>query len=503
MVREKVQSFKDTVVHNPSFTLKEQLGYAGGIFGNCMGQDSIGTFADKFFRGFMGINNDQMLLMGNVLTFFGFIPPPIAGNLLDAPTKPGKRSATKTFLKYMPIPFAISSMLLFIVPSSDSLVNFIWALILHLIFNTVDSFYDISLNTLSLRMTNNQKDRKNFYTVSTLASSLGSMLPGWVIPMIVGSMDTETKKKWAYFFIALVFCFIGIAMMYAPYFTLEEKIKVVAKPKKTVVQWDKQTLLAVLHNRTFVVTEVATFFESIRQVSYSLLTFMYEDVFDDYKMKAAIDAISGGLSYAGLAAVPLVGKKLSARTVLCGGFSYTGIFYTIIALLGMNFNLTKVRKRRYLVGILIGLSGMPNNALSAAKKIVVGDSTDYMEWYSEKNMGTPIHSEGLLTATQGICSKLFDFVKINLKNLAFKSIGFKENTIDKATGETIKAVQSDKTLKGLYMVFAFCGIVGNFLAALSYLLDNYTGKKKDEIYAELQEMRKARALAGEVKADAE
>ena len=493
MIRDKLYTFKDTVVNNPSFTLKEQLGYAGGIFGNCMGQDSVGTFSEQFFRDYMGIDSDKMTILGNITTAAGIITSPIVGNFLDAPTTPGKKPITKRFLGLMPIPFALSSMLLFIVPSSKVLVNFIWGLVLRVIFGVVDTFYDMSLLTMSLRMTDNPKDRKNFYTVSTLASSLGSMLPGWIIPIIVDKMPDANKEKWAYFFVALVFCVIGVAMMYAPYFTLNEKVRVTAvKNESGVVQWNKNTFKAVLHNRTFIVTETATFFEQIRQMSYSLLNYIYKKTFDDYSMKSIIDVISGVLSYAGLAAVPALGSKFSARTILSGGFAYTGIFYTIMSLFAINFNLDKLRKRRYIVGVLIGLAGMPNNAISASKKVVVGDSTDYMEWYSQKYLGTPVHSEGLIAAVQSWCNNIFSFVKTNLYNFIFKGIGYKENTFDEKTGKTVEAVQSTSTLKGLYMMFTICGIVGNFLASISYLFDNYTGKRREEIYAELQEMRAER-----------
>ena len=53
-------------VPNASFTLKEQLGYCGGIFGNCMGQDSVNTFSDKFFRQFMRIKPKHLTLYSNI-----------------------------------------------------------------------------------------------------------------------------------------------------------------------------------------------------------------------------------------------------------------------------------------------------------------------------------------------------------------------------------------------------------------------------------------------------
>jgi len=495
----KFHDLKNTIVNNPSFTVKEQLGYAGGIFGNCMGQDSIGTFADKFSRKYMRIDEGKMTLMGNIQMALGLIVSAVAGNILDKPTPEEKKPPTKVFTGITPLPFAITSLLLFIVPTNNPFYNFIWTLIFRLIFNTSDTFYDTALHTLSLRMTNNEKDRKNFYTVSQLAASLGSMLPGSLIPLLVGTTDSVAGQKKFYFVAALVFCVLGVGMMFAPYFTLNEKIRVAERPDKSRVSWDRETLISILHNRTFIITEIGTFFEMIRQISYSLLPYIYEDVLSDYKLKAGMDAVSGTLSYIGLLAVPFLGNRFTARTVISGGFAYTGLFYTIMSAIGLKFSPEKMHKRRFLVGILIGLAGMPNNAISAAKKVMVGDSTDYMEWYSEKRFGRPIHSEGLICAAQSVLGTVFNFFRTNLYNIIFGRLGYLPNYTDEKTGKEIEAVQSARTLKGIYFMFALCGVVGNILAAVTYLFDRYTGKRKAEIYAELVEIReKRKALAEEI-----
>ena len=148
--------------------------------------------------------------------------------------------------------------------------------------------------------------------------------------------------------------------------------------------------------------------------------------------------------------------------------------------------------RRIAVGLLIGFAGMPNNAISASKKVVVGDSTDYMEWYAEKRFGRPIHAEGFITATQSMLGNVFNVIRTNIYNIIFGKIGYQANTIDE-TGKEIKAIQNESTLKGIYLMFVLFGVVGNFLASTTYLFDNYTGAKKNEIYAELQQMRAKRA----------
>ncbi len=496
MLKEKWTALKERVTNNPSFTVKEQLGYAGGVFGNEMGQDSVNTFSDKFFRDFMGIDNRLMTIMGNVFTAFGLVLAPLAGNVVDTPVRPGKRTPTKTVLLLSPIPFAVASMLLFVVPFHDAFCNFLWTLIIKLIYNAADAFYDTSLTAMSLRMTTNAKDRKNFFTLATLAQSLGSMLPGWLIPIVVGSAKTPSGKQAGYFFVALAFCMLGLAAMSAPYFTLNEKLRVEKRPDKVKINWDRKTLVTVLHSRSFVTVQIGNFFEQIRQLSYKLLPYIYEDCFGDYKMKAVIDAVSGTLSYAGLAAVPVLNSRFSARTIMSGSYAFTGVFYSLMALFGLNYKKDKIRRFRYLIGLLIGISGMPNNAIIATKKVLIGDATDYMEWYSTREYGMPIRSEGLISSTQSILGTVYNFIRTNFYNIGFERINYNEGASKSGVEQTAQ------TLRGLYLMFTLCGVFGNLCAAGTYLFDNFTGKRKAAVMAELEAFRaKREELQNEIEED--
>ncbi|MCQ2485744.1 MAG: MFS transporter [Clostridia bacterium] len=497
-VKSALNSLKSTYLDNESISNKEQLGFAGGIFGNAMGQDSVDTFADKFDRNFMGISNGMMTIKGNISTVLSFFIPPVAGALYDMPSRRTGKSNLRKALLFAPIPFAITSMLLFVVPTQNAMYNFIWTLFLSVIFSIADTFYDIALNALALKMVSNPADRKKFFTFESIASTLGSMAPGSVIPIIVGMTDDAHKQQWLYFFIALGFCIIGVLAMYAPYMTIQERSMMAAAEyeeskkkengEKEKIKLDKRTVKAILHNRPFIIIQLATICETIRQITYKILPYLYDDTFNDFKMKTIVDAISGTFSYVGLMAVPFVGKKFSAKAMLIGGYSYTAIFYTIISLFNINFRLENVRKKRYLIGLCIGLSGIPNAMQAAAKRILVADSTDYMEWYGEKTFGMAVRSDGLLSAAQNIVAKFNALLKTNIYNIMFSLIGYKSN--DLANG--IKPVQTNNTLRGIYRIASICGLLGNLLPAICFLFDNYSGERKDRIYNELCEMRAKR-----------
>ncbi len=489
---EKLTKFKNTFISNKSLTMKEQLGYGAGIFGNCMGQDSTGTYGDVFCRDFLGIKSSRMIIKDNIADILSFIIPPVAGTIYDSPSKK-KKSHLSTSLFVTPIPFALTSMMLFIVPSGNVFFNFLWALFFGLAFSVVDTFYDIAMSALGLRMCDDPKDRKNFFTFVSLASTLGSMLPGWIIPIIVGTTDDKSRQQWLYFFIALVFCILGVTAMYMPYLTVRQKadmaLDILAgreKKAEVKVQWNRETVSAIFHNRPFIVLQLSLIFDTIRKVTYDTLNYLYKDVFDFYGMKAVIDAVSGGLSYAGLFSVPFVGAKMSARNIVAGGYAYTGFMYVIMSLFNIGFSVKGIRKKKWIIGILIGLAGMPNSAQAAARKIITADSTDYMEWYGYKHFGSAVRSDGILVATENITSKIVKLAKTNLYNGLFMAIKYKEGD----PNSNIKTVQTDKTLHGIFLMVTLCGLIGNVLSAVTFLFDNFTGKHREEILEELNEFRK-------------
>ena len=501
----KIQALKQQLFPpDTGYTRKEQLGYCAGIFGDCMGQDSTDNLSDKFSRKFLKVDKDHMTLSGNLTMAVGFLAGSLSGYILDTPVRKNRITPARFFTVAMPLPFMIATILLFVVPSDDPFRNFLWMLSFRLLFRASDSFYDSSLNTLSLRMVDRAEDRKSFFTVGTFASSLGGMLPEWLISVLVGRAKYDVMLQQRIYFVGtLVFSLIGVVMMFIPFFTMKERITLTERPEKQKLNWDKQLFLAVLHNRPFLVVESATLFEQVRQISYKLFHYLYEDVLGNLSLKGGMDIISGALSYLGLTAVPYLTRRFAPRTILSGGFAYTGFFYALIGLFGLRFRSDRLRKQRIVIGLLTALAGLPNNAIAASKKIVVGDSTDYMEWFAEERFGRPIHAEGFITAAQGVLGSVFDIIRTNVYNVWFGRLGYKPNYTD-AQGKTVQAIQSEATLGGIYRMFVLCGVIGNFCAAIIYLFDDYHGKRKETIEAELVEMRaKRQQLVDERSADVE
>ena len=469
--KEKLQKFMD----NPDVAFKEQVGYVSGVFGNCMGQDSVSTYTDQFMYDYMGLKSSHMVAMKSTTTAVNILIAPIVGAMLDN-NHSGKGNARR-FMMASAIPFTLASVLLFVVPSGSLMFNIVWSFVLYLTFNIADTFYDVALSTLSVRMTPNAKSRKNFYTVAQVASTLGSMFPGWLVPIIIEAMDSDyNSEKWAFFTVALLFGILGLFTMLVPCMTLRERNLVLPPKTDKTVKIDYKLILL---NRPLLLLCLANCIESVRRVCYNSLPFFYKQTLGRYGMKTYVEMGSSALSYAGLFSVPFIGRKLSSRDIVVAGYLHTAVCYILLAILGY--------KNLWIVGILIALGGLPNAGMSAAKRVLLADSTDYMEWKSYQKYGVAQRNEGMVFAFSTMVSRIADLWKELLVNGGLALIGYQSAQM--VNGEMVEAVQTPETLHGIFLLVAIPGIIGNLIPGIVMMFDNFTGKRKEKIMAELEVIR--------------
>lgn len=468
----RMKSTWNKVVHNPTFTMKEQLGYSSGIMGNSMTQDVEAYVLTLFLVRFMGIDSAVILILMAVAKIVNILVDPIAGVLLDKTTRSG-RSMTKAMLLLSPFPLAVSSILLFIVPGLQLSARIAYVFVFYFLYCIADGFYDMSMMTISARMTTNPDDRKNFYTVSQFASTLGGMVPSGLIPIFVAAyMEHEAA---IYLIFAIVFGLVGLAMMLVPYFTLKEKTA--AKWRKPATP--KLNFKALLLNKPMWLLIISNVISSVRTVCYGLLAFFYLETLEAFWMATVVGAISAALSYIGIALVPFIGSKLSSRDIIAYGYLLTGFMYIILLIAGYQSFI--------LIAICIGIAGFPNGAMSAAKKILLADSTDYMEYRMWKKHDEPIRCESMVFALNSMAGRLSGLWKDLLLPAGLVIIGY---VSAKSFGPTtINVVQSTQTLNGIFYLLVVTGIAGNLIPALIMFFDNYTGKRKEKILKELNQMR--------------
>ena len=74
-----------------------------------------------------------------------------------------------------------------------------------------------------------------------------------------------------------------------------------------------------------------------------------------------------------------------------------------------------------------------------------------------------------------------------LVNGGLALIGYKSAEV--VNGEMVEAVQTPETLHGIFLLVAIPGIIGNLIPGIVMMFDNFTGKRKEMIMLELEEIR--------------
>lgn len=471
----KLKEIFKKMANNPSITLKEQFGYASGRFGNEMAQDVVGTFLTVFLAKYVGIEAAMITVLTGVARILNILCDPVAGTILDRGVGRGRRNVTKPLLLLTPFPIAVTSILLFIVPAKDITFRIIWVFCFYLIYTITDNFYDMSLSTMSVRMCSDTKDRKNFYTLAQFAASLGTTLPGGVIPIFISLYKNNFKAQgYVYLITGTIFGVLGLVAMLVPYFTLQERNPSISIIKPKVALNAK----ALLINKPMLLVTGAELGEAVRKICYGALTFFYLETLNAFWLSTVVGSVSVVLNYIGMLLVPFIGAKVSPRSMMVYGYFYSGVCYLLLLLTGYQY--------LWLVGALIAISGFPNGMINSAKKIILADSTEYMEWKTWKKYGKPVRSDGMIFALHSMSNRANSFLSSILLPIGLTIIGYVSAKI--VNGETIEVTQSAETLRKIFYLVTIPGVVGNFIPGLIMFFDNYTGKRKEAILAELAQM---------------
>ena len=110
-----------------------------------------------------------------------------------------------------------------------------------------------------------------------------------------------------------------------------------------------------------------------------------------------------------------------------------------------------------------------------------------MEWKSYKKYGVAQRKEGMVFAFSTMVSRISDLWKEILVNGGLALIGYQSaQMID---NQMVEAVQTPETLHGIFLLLVIPGIIGNFIPGIIMMFDNFTGKRKENIMAELEIIR--------------
>ena len=186
--------------------------------------------------------------------------------------------------------------------------------------------------------------------------------------------------------------------------------------------------------------------------------------------------VVGAGMFAGILLTPPTYKRL--------GYKKASLMYGAIGavFLGCGFGVGTINIYAALPFMTIG--GLGLGAYNTLPYPMVGDSLDYLEWKTGERM------EGICFSLNSFVTKFNNAVGVLGVIVGLMAVGYEQPLV---SGEFL--VQSDATRNGMFALATLVPAIGFALSLLPMLFYDYTGRKKEQILAELEEKRAAKAAA--------
>ena len=442
--------------------------------------------ADVMVGGVSGAMAVAFLMLGTRI--YDACNDPIMGSIVDRTrTKWGK---CRPYLKWMPIPIAVMTILCFCpFLQPKTVTTFVIISVVYVIWSMVYTVVDVPYWGLSTCMTNNTTIRGNVLTVARLLSTLGAGIVTVGVPIITSAVTNKYKGadgavqpqfidanantlKWTYFICALVFTVIAIPMFYYGFRNTKERFTSTENPPSL-----GHNLKLLFKNRELLLVVLSGILGGARMVyTYTGGLYFAKYVLKEEGLYSLITllVVPGGAVASIL--VPWMTKKFTKKWAYIGVHVLGAVVMFAMYFIGYDANWKLV-----LCAIGLVLLGIPQGVNNIVTYAMIGDTVEYLEWKTGER------AEGICFAMQTFINKIGMAVGAFIGVFSYSWAGINPTAAD---GVYITA-QGEQTLWNLLVLSGALSMVGTIIPMLFYRL---TEKRQRELVKEIEE-RKAKKAA--------
>lgn len=448
-------------------TLKERVSFTAAAFGRSGIYTIMSMFLLRFYTDAAGIDPivaGYIILAGRI---FDAVNDPIMGYIVDH-TK-SKWGKMRPYLLFSPIPIAIATILLFFTPSFDSMgAKIAYAAVTYILWTTCFTVQDVPFWALSSVITPLESERTSFISTARLGSTAGGILPTVLVPIFITENAFGLKK--GFFIAAIIFAVLGAALSSLAFFNTKERVEQTkdSLPLKTTVK-------AVASNKILIIVILSTVLGSTTVMANVSASYVYNYLVTDsgiipkgILLTAMTVAIGVGMVPA-MVLLPVLRKKFSLKAIYIGASAFGVVSHMVLWFVGYS--------NIYILLLCFVFMGIPLGIYNVITYALVADSADYTLWKSG------VHIEGICFAFQTFLSTLTAGIATFATSVVLSVSGFVQPIND------VIQEQSQQTRNGLFFMITVLPAIGFVLAAIPMFFNDYTGKRKEEIQAELASKR--------------
>lgn len=436
--------------------LKEKVSYGLGDVASNLIYTVITTYLTFYFTDVFGLGAAAVGTMMLVVRFVDMIDSPIFGVLIDRTnTKWGK---SRPWILWFCIPFALSSVLLFMGPDLSQSGKLIYAYIFYIASSVLYAAVNNPLTTMLSSMSSDVQERTVANTFRMFGGQIGGLIVNLSLLPLVAYFGGGDQQK-GFFYTMTIFSAVGVIMFLITFFNTRERVQSASGNEAVPL---REGLKALKGNKPWVVVALLglVFFTMyIIKLSAGIYYITY-----NLGRKDLVTTVNtlGMMTLIGILLVPFLTKFFSKRKVVIAG-----IIINIIGLLMIWIGGSEVSM--ILAGTVISAIGLglPAGLLFT----LMADAVDYGEWKSG------VRAQGLLVSASGIGIKLGSGLGAAIPAWMLAAGGYVANQ-----------TQTESALTAITISYIWLPII---LSAVSILIMAFFKFEKphDEIIAELEYRR--------------
>ena len=321
---------------------KDYIGYALGDFAGCMAFATVTTLLQRFYTDVWGLSPLFILIMFMAARVWDAINDPIMGRIVDT-RKPDKRGRYRIWMKWVAIPLAIVTVLMFL-PWPQLATTFgpvgmmVYATITYVAFGMVYTMHQIPYGSLASVVTTDVKERNKLSVFRSIGAALGN-IPVLAITFIWTKKDDNGVAKVQYLPVIIGVAAIAILvaiLLFVGYKNNKERV-LATNVQKGEKGSTVRIVKSLLKNRSFLAVSIAGMMLLAGQMfTQSFYTYLFT-----YKFEADwMNMVSMAATYLPmLILMPFIGKMITrfGKKAVCafGAFLAAGANLALFAMRGV------------------------------------------------------------------------------------------------------------------------------------------------------------------------
>ena len=417
-------------------SFKERLSF--GLAG--LGQNMVYNYTTAYIMVFytdvvklLPVAVGTLMLVARI---FYAVNDPIMGLIIDKTrTKKGKLIP---YLRVIPVPMAVFTLLVFFVPDMSYTLRLVYAYVSFILWDLMYTVSDVPYWGLSVAISSDPNERLKLVSLARILCNVGLAISIVIPPLMISYFG---GGSFAYFITAVAMALTGSLL-----FSL---VGFYAKERTTLGEQETAPLSVLLKNKPLLLLQTSRFLQAFRMVIATAGLY-----FAKYNMNdEAAFSILGGLLIAAMILAMLVTpflKKIFSKKQLYNYSLILGfVSHFLMFILGFENMIVNY--------ILLFVSGLSLGLNDVITYTLVGDCVDYCEYQ------TGIRTEGLSFSLHTFTTKLQSAFGLFWIGIILTQVGFVENV-----------VQSKDALNGIFSLISLYPAVASLLAIIPMFWFKFT-----------------------------